>query len=219
MNSFSGVPIDALDFFDELAADNSKSFWLTNKHRYDSIKASMVALGDAVNEKYHPLKVFRPNRDVRFATDKSPYKTNIGMTGETDGGSIVYVHLDAEGMFAASGMYMLAKDQLQRFRAAIDNDVYGSELVAIVERVTKKGLEVRPGGEAPLKTKPKGFDADHPRIELLCWKGIIAVRTFGTPAWIHTKRLAKEVETVWNNTEPLIAWLDLHVGPTQEAPR
>ncbi len=219
MNSFSGVPSDALDFFDELAADNSKRFWLEHKHRYDAVKESMVALSETVDKKYLPLRVYRPNRDVRFAVDKSPYKTNIGMSGETDGGSMVYVHLDASGMFAASGMYMLAKDQLSRLRTAIDHDVYGPELVDIIDKVTKKGLLVSHGGEPPLKTKPKGFDPGHPRIELLCWKGIIATRQFGSPAWIHTKRLAKEVEAAWTNAQPLIEWLDLHVGPTHEERR
>jgi uncharacterized protein (TIGR02453 family) len=218
MTEFRGVPKDALDFFEELAVNNTKGFWQEHKPRYDAIKDSMVALGDATDPMFHPLKVFRPNRDVRFAADKSPYKTNIGMSGETEGGSMVYVHLDAAGMFAASGMYMLAKDQLHRFRASIDHDVYGRELITIIVALTKAGIDVQHGGEAPLKTKPKGFDADHPRIDLLCWKGIIATRTFGAPAWIHTKRLAKEVESVWKGSQPLVDWLDLHVGPSQEAP-
>ncbi len=219
MTEFRGVPKDALDFFEELAADNTKRFWVEHKHRYDVIKEAMVALGDEVDPKFRPLRIFRPNRDVRFAADKSPYKTNIGMSGETNRGSIVYVHLDASGMFAATGMYMMAKDQLQSFRAAIDHDRHGRELVTIVEKLETLGLEVRPGGEAPLKTRPKGFDADHPRIELLCWKGIIANRTFGAPKWIHTARIAKEVEAVWTQSLPLIDWLDEHVGPSNEAPR
>jgi uncharacterized protein (TIGR02453 family) len=217
MSEFRGVPKDALDFFEELGMNNTKSFWLEHKPRYDQIKESLVALGDAIDPQFHPLRIFRPNRDVRFAADKSPYKTNIGMSGETEGGSIVYVHLDAAGMFAASGMYMMAKDQLQRFRASVDHDVYGPELVSVIARITKTGIEVTHGGEASLKTKPKGFDADHPRIELLCWKGIITSRMFGAPAWIHTKRLAKEVEAVWIGSKPLVNWLDQHVGPTQEA--
>jgi uncharacterized protein (TIGR02453 family) len=217
-SEFQGVPPDSIDFFEELAVNNTKVFWIENKHRYDQIKDAMTALGDAMDPLFHPLKVFRPNRDVRFAADKSPYKTNIGMSGETEGGSIVYVHLDASGMFAASGMYMLAKDQLQRFRAGIDHDVYGPELVNIIAALSKSGIEVRHGGEAPLKTKPKGFDVNHPRIDLLCWKGIIATRTFGSPAWIHSKRLAREVEAVWKGSRPLVEWLDQHVGPTHEAP-
>ncbi len=211
MTSFAGIPLDALDFFDELAADNSKRFWVDNKHRYDLIKSSMQGLGEAIDSQFHPLKVFRPNRDVRFAADKSPYKTNIGMSGETEGGSITYVHLDAGGMFAAAGIYMMERDQVIRFRQAVAHDVYGPELVAIVADLESRGLTVGPGMEPPLKTRPRGFAADHPRIELLCWKGAIATRAFGSAAWIHTAKLATEVQAVWVTAQPLTEWLDLHV--------
>jgi uncharacterized protein (TIGR02453 family) len=219
MAEFTGVPQDALDFFDELAADNCKRFWMDNKQRYDQIKTSMQGLGDSINPRFHPLKVFRPNRDVRFSADKSPYKTNIGMSGETDGGSIVYVHLDAEGMFAAAGMYMMARDQVQRFRFALDHDVYGPEFVEILTKLESVGLKVGPGMEPPLKTRPRGFAADHPRIELLCWKGAIVSRGFGSPAWIHTAKLTKAVESVWLGAGPLIDWLDVHVRPSEEMKR
>src|SRR5204863_1341696 len=82
-------------------------------------------------------KIFRPYRDVRFSTDKSPYKTNIAaMIG--DG----YLQLNADGLAAGCGMYVMEPDQLARFRQAVDDDRAGRELEAIVAHAHRAGLEV-----------------------------------------------------------------------------
>jgi uncharacterized protein (TIGR02453 family) len=216
MNGFMGIPNDAFDFFVELEANNTKAFWLANKHRYDAIRHSMLELGEAVDPRYRPLRVYRPNRDVRFSKDKSPYKTNIGALGETQGGSMLYVHLDADGMFAASGQYMMSKDQLDRFRRGLDADRTGKQLQQLIDKLVVAGFAVSHGGEAPLKSAPRGFPADHVRVHLLRWKGIIATRTFGAPDWLHSARLATEVSAAWAEASPLCDWLERHVGPSEE---
>ena len=76
---FTGFPVAALDFYDDLEVDNTKSFWEKHKHVYEeSVKAPMVALCDARRKEFGDAKVFRPYRDVRFAKDKTPYKTHQG---------------------------------------------------------------------------------------------------------------------------------------------
>ena len=82
------------------------------------MKAPFLALSDLVEKEFGPLRVFRPNRDIRFAKDKSPYKTAAAAVTEGPGGTHYYVSVSAEGLYAGPGYYMLP-DQLERFRAAV----------------------------------------------------------------------------------------------------
>ncbi|MEY2418002.1 MAG: hypothetical protein QOG90_682 [Actinomycetota bacterium] len=92
-------PSEATRFFEQLAADNTKAFWVANKATYDEhVRAPMVALTDALASTYGPFHLFRPNRDIRFSKDKTPYKTNIAASAETEGGASVYIGFSAEGL-------------------------------------------------------------------------------------------------------------------------
>src|SRR5271156_1850506 len=77
--AFSGWPEDALDFYDGLAADNSKSYWTEHKAVYeDQVLRPMAELTEELAAEFGEPKIFRPHRDLRFSSDKSPYKTHIG---------------------------------------------------------------------------------------------------------------------------------------------
>ena len=77
--AFSGFPAEALTFYAGLEADNSRTYWLANRAVYDrSVKGAMAELAEALGDRFTPVHVFRPNRDVRFSNDKSPYKTQCG---------------------------------------------------------------------------------------------------------------------------------------------
>src|SRR5260370_41374234 len=98
--SFTGWPEEALDFYEGLEADNTKTYWTANKAVYeDAVLGPMTALLDELGPEFGDTKIFRPYRDVRFSKDKSPYKTAIGAT-IGDG----YVQLSAEGLAAGNGM-------------------------------------------------------------------------------------------------------------------
>ena len=72
---FRGWSDEALDFYRRLEAENNRTFWTANRATYEAeVKAPFEALSDLVADEFGPLKVFRPNRDVRFSKDKSPYK-------------------------------------------------------------------------------------------------------------------------------------------------
>ena len=82
MSGFRGFPVEALDFYDDLEMDNTKSFWTAHKDVYDTaVKAPMTALVAALEPEFGRAKVFRPYRDVRFAKDKTPFKTHQGAVG------------------------------------------------------------------------------------------------------------------------------------------
>jgi uncharacterized protein (TIGR02453 family) len=218
MARFSGFPADATTFFEELAANNRRDWWLANKERFDAtVRDPMRALLDDLEPRWGALVAFRMNRDTRFSKDKSPYKVTHAAMGETDGGSSHYVQLSAEGLFVGAGMYVLARDQLDRFRAAVDDGRSGPALVDALARVRRSGLDVS-GGPRQLRTAPRGWPRDHPRVELLRWGGCVAGRELGSPAWLRTRRAATEVAKVWERAEPLVAWLDGHVGPSELPP-
>jgi uncharacterized protein (TIGR02453 family) len=219
MTAFTGFPPEALAFFAGLEADNSKTYWETRKATWEAtVREPMEAFLADLAAEFGPFRPFRPYRDVRFSKDKSPYKTQFGAASDRTGG-IFYVHLAASGLFAASGMYMMAPDQLERFRTAVDHDRHGPALRGIVDDLTAAGVAVGPGGEPPLKTAPRGYAKDHPRIELLRWKGAAASREFGAPPWLHTPEAVAKVATFWRAAAPLTAWLAAHVGPSREPPR
>src|SRR5215212_3631297 len=136
---FKGWPAEALEFYEELEADNSRAFWLANKGRYDElVYAPMAALLDELSGEFGEAKIFRPNRDVRFSRDKSPYKTNIAATLAKGG----YISFSADGLGAGSGYYMMATDQLDRYRKAVVDQRRGAQLEKLVDATTKKHIEV-----------------------------------------------------------------------------
>ena len=74
---FSGLDPDAVEFFRELRADNTKEWWTANKDRYErSVRGPFEALATALEPEFGAVKIFRPYRDVRFSADKSPYKAS-----------------------------------------------------------------------------------------------------------------------------------------------
>ena len=211
---FRGIPADAFDFFEELAADNTKTWWTANKERYETnLRGPVEALLGELAAEFGPGKIFRPYRDVRFAKDKTPYKTNLGATTRAKDGSVFYLALSPEGMYLGGGYYRMAKDQIARYRAAVADDETGAELAKLVLAADKAGFEV--GGEQ-LKRVPPGFDKEHPRGDLLRHKGLYFGMQLEPAAWMGTKKAAERVATTWRKLRPTNAWLHANVGPSTD---
>lgn len=214
--TFRGWPASVIEFYAGLEADNSKAYWTEHKHIYDDdVRAPFDALSEVVADEFGPLHVFRPYRDVRFSKDKSPYKTRCYGVAEGEGGERYYVAVGADGLHVGSGAWMMAKDQLERYRAALDDDRSGPELERLVAEVEGRGLSIQ--GDA-LKTAPRGWPRDHPRIELLRRKSLAAMRHFEPKPWLHTAKAADRIVATWREAAGMNAWLATHVGPSQEAP-
>jgi hypothetical protein len=108
-------------------------------------------------------------------------------------------------------------DQVSRYRAAADAAASGDVLVGVVETLRRKGFQI--GGET-LATRPKGIAADHPRLELLRHKSLIAWRDRGSPAWMSTGSVVRYVRDDWRAIRPMAEWIGEHVGPsTMPAPQ
>ena len=214
--AFTGFPDEAIRFYEGLIADNSRTYWLANKPVFErAVRAPMLALLEELAD-YGPYHVFRPNKDVRFSKDKTPYKDHTGAYGESQAGAGYYVQFSATGMVAGSGYYHMAGDQLDRFRAALDGEAVGTEIADITADLGKKGLQFSAVGS--LKTAPRGYPRDHPRIDLLRLKGLVGTRRWDAARWMQTKAVVKRVRDTWDEAAPMNAWLDAHVGPSTQAP-
>jgi uncharacterized protein (TIGR02453 family) len=206
--TFRGWPVEALEFFEGLEADNSKAYWQRNRETYETtVRAPMEDLLQDLEPEFGQGRIFRPYRDIRFSSDKSPYKTNIAAT-IGDG----YVQLTADGLGVGSGMWEMGPDQLERYREAVSQARAGGKLVHVVEEARAAGLDV--SGHDVLKTAPKGYPKDHPRIELLRYKGLITWKEWPAGAWLGTRRAKDRVVESLRLSRPVNEWLRAHVGPS-----
>jgi uncharacterized protein (TIGR02453 family) len=205
--AFTGIPVAALDFYEDLENDNSKTFWTAHKHVYEeSVKAPLEALGQALAEEFGPPKLFRPYRDVRFAKDKTPYKTHQGVYFAD---SARYLEVSAAGLRVAGGYWEAPTDRVLRLREAVADDRKGAHLETALAAVRKAGFEI--AGDR-VSRPPTGYPKDHPRVELLKHKSLTAHAQLGCPAWLSTRRALTEVTKRMRALAPLVDWLDEHVG-------
>ncbi|MEO7352361.1 MAG: DUF2461 domain-containing protein [Marmoricola sp.] len=201
---FNGFPVAALDFYDDLELDNTKSFWEAHKHVYESaVRLPMLALTASLAEEFGTAKVFRPYRDVRFAKDKTPYKSAQGAFVSVGPATGWYVEIGSPGVRVGGGYYHAGGPDLSRIRTGIDVEHSGKELVRLVARLQKKGFEIR--GEQ-LRTSPRGYPADHPRIDLLRYKSMSLGKSYGFEN-LDTPDLLDRVRADWRALRPLVDWV------------
>jgi uncharacterized protein (TIGR02453 family) len=210
--AFRGWPAEAIEFYEGLEADNSRTYWQENKAVYEEIvRGPMDELLAELAPEFGEGRIFRPYRDVRFSKDKSPYKTAIAATLASGG----YIHFAADGLGAGCGMYMMAPDQLDRYRRAVADERKGREIVDIVGKLRKRGIEV--SAHDVLKTAPKGYPKDHPRIELLRQKGLISWKHWPVGVWLGTRKAKDRVVQFLRASQPMNEWLQKRVGPSELA--
>ena len=205
---FCGWSPEAVEFFEGLAADNTKAYWNAHRARYEqSVREPMAELLDELSGEFGPGRIARPYRDIRFRADKSPYKTEIYATLDRGG----YVRFSADGLTAALGYYQMTTAQLERYRHAVDDESSGARLAGMVERLRGEGMQV--GGGQTLKTAPRGYPGDHPRIGLLRCKGLICWQQWPVSPWLGTDQARDRVAGFLRTAAPLHHWLDRQVGP------
>ncbi|WP_147304992.1 DUF2461 domain-containing protein [Subtercola boreus] len=207
--TFTGFGSDASAFLAGLAKDNSRQFFDAHRQQYDTaVRQPLEDLLGEAEKTYGPGRVMRPNRDVRFSPDKSPYKTNASMWAGSVGG--VYLSLTADHLEAGGGIYEPSRDQLVRARTAIDSvPTAAAQLTEIIDALVSSGFEM--AGPA-LKTAPRGYDRDHPDIELLRLKHYAALTTLPVDV------APDKIRDAWEAVEALIEWGDTHVGAAKSWP-
>ena len=207
---FSGFPLEAIAFYEGLAADNSKAYFDAHRDTYETcVREPLEELVAELAPRYGGAKVFRPHRDTRFSKDKSPYKlaaAAIARPGDASVGG-TYVELSAAGLRVGGGAVHLEREQLAKARWAIDEDVHGRALEAAFADAQAAGLSLF---DPELKTAPRGWPKDHPRIDLLRRKAFVAVATHEPGPWLATREAMVSVSAAWEAVAPLNAWLDRH---------
>jgi uncharacterized protein (TIGR02453 family) len=144
---------------------------------------------------------------VRFAKDETPYKTHQGAYIALAPSTGYYLQVSAAGVRVGVGFYEASSERLATVRAAIDDDGHGSDLASILADLTSAGWEL--GGDR-LKTAPRGYDVDHPRIELLRHKSMTLGKDLGFAPVIHTPKLVERVRDDWREATPFLDWVLAH---------
>lgn len=211
MAEFSGFPEAALDFYDDLEMDNTKTFWEAHKATYaTAVAAPMKALTAALADEFGDAKIFRPYRDVRFSKDKTPYKTHQGAFVPKGPSTGYYVQVGAPGVRVGVGFYEASGPRLASIREAIVHERHGADLEEILATLEGSGWER--GGDR-LKTAPRGYDVDHPRIDLLRHRSMTLGRSYGFEPVIHTSELLDRVRADWRQATPFVDWVLRHAQP------
>ncbi len=215
MTAFAGFGPEVHAFFTGLEADNRRAYFSVHRDVFEaSVRGQLQAmLSELAGALGGDTKLFRPNRDVRFSRDKSPYKTNTyGLVlGAPLGPHGLYVSISADGLVAGSGYHVMARDQLERYRAGVDDEGRGSELARRADGAQRAGLEL--WGES-LATAPRGYPRDHARIELLRRRSLAVGARHPCPDGIGRDAALRFVTDTWRAAAPVTGWLDAHVGPS-----
>jgi uncharacterized protein (TIGR02453 family) len=207
-------------FWEGLADHNDREWFAAHRDAFDAaVLAPMQALMASV-EHLGRSRIFRIHRDVRFSADKSPYKTQLGATIDRGDEGVLYVHVDSEGITVGSGFPAFDRDQLSRFREALDDPRSGPELSQLVARL--RGAQhvvgtVKAGrvGGLDLKRTPRPFADDHPRSELLRLKRLLVARHHERPAWVHSRSARNRILAIWSEQAPLGEWGASYLIPSR----
>lgn len=203
--SFPGIPHAAAAFYADLEQDNSREFWARRRDDYQQhVRGPMETLLAELEPDFGPAKVFRPHRDVRFAADKSPYKTHQGGFVPVAEATGWYAEVSADGFRLGGGTYRMEPPALAAYRAAVDDEELGTGLERIVTGLRADGWQI--GGET-LRTAPRGWPREHGRIELLRHRALTALRWVDDVDVVTSARLVEEVRDGWEQLRPLVTWL------------
>jgi uncharacterized protein (TIGR02453 family) len=177
------------------------------------MEALLASLEKEFAGQFGSAKGFRPYRDVRFARDKTPYKTECGGVIEQGrGAGAYYVAVSPQGLRVGGGCFHLESDQIARFRVAVADEIRGERLGAILATLTKRGWEIK--GDR-LKSRPRDYPADHPRIDLLRYRSVYAVRAWEPDDVLHEPACLDRVRKAFRELRPFNEWAADHVGVTE----
>lgn len=179
---------ETLAFITDVAQNNTREWFAENKGRYETAKDDVLAFVDqlipqlaAVDPEFSidtPAKkcLLRIYRDVRFSKNKDPYKNNYGISFNVKGKGIpdpgYYLHIQPGQCFLGAGFWMPEAPVLKKIREEIDYNT--SEFLNIIHAKSFENT-FKLSQEDKLKNAPKGYEADHPQIELLKLKSFIAI--------------------------------------------
>ena len=204
-DEFTGFTREAFSFWKGLERHNDREWFQAHKDQYErAVRRPMLLLIEELAPLYGRGRLSRINKDMRFAKEK-PYKNYLatGLAGS-------YISLSKEGLWVGTGMYKPEPAALRQLREAIADDVSGRELTRVIASMERKGFEV--DTHARLEKPPRGFDATHPRADLLRMKDIYVGKLFG-PEDVSSASLPRSVAKAMAELEPFRVWLREYTRP------
>jgi len=221
---FKTFPGKTLQFYRDLEANNNRDWFMEHKQDYiDYVQNPAIAFTGTMGTH---LKSIAPNiiadlrtngagslmriyRDTRFAKDKTPYKTNLGIIfwegmGKKTENPGFYFHVTPYGLGLYCGVQTFTKEMLASYRKAVDIESSGEELSQIMAAINAAGCQI--GGDQ-YKRVPTGFESDHPRAELLKYKGLHASLSDMDPNLITKPEFMDYTFEQWRKMAPLHHWL------------
>jgi len=222
IKEFEGFYKETLYFFRTLEENNNKPWFDQNRQVYEDYvvapaKSFVVSMGEKLKKLAPGINadprtnksLFRINRDVRFSSDKSPYKTQMGIVfWDRDlprmESSVFYFHLEHERVMLGAGIYRFTKPRLEEYRKSVVHPVYGKELGNIYKELSGKGYDF---GGKKYKKIPSGFDGDHENAGLLLYEGLYASKDFNIPREFYSRDFLDFCFEPYKEMLPLQEWL------------
>jgi len=209
-------------FLKDLTKNNNRDWFEENRNSFEAAKKDFESFIEIVLKKYSPrdddittLKakecLFRINRDVRFAKDKSPYKNNMGASISRGGKKSLfagyYFHCQPGKSFAGGGVWMPEAQETKKIRQEVDYCL--GEFKSILGSKKFKSVygELERSEEYALVNIPKGYEKDNPAAEYLKLKSWIAMRPL-TDVELTSKALEKIVLEAFDTLRPLVKFLN-----------
>ena len=223
LSEFYGFSEESIVFLRDLRQNNNKMWFQQNRFVFDNTlmkeaKSFVVSMGERlrsiapeiVAEPRIDRSIFRFHRDTRFSKDKSPYKTHLAIyfwegpfkKVENPG---VYFHLEPERLFLGTGIHIFNGPILQAYRDAVVDPKLGSKLEDAIEQVRSHSeYEL---GWTKYKRVPRGYDPEHPSVDLLLHGGLGFQYEEALSEKIHSALILDHVFRIFYNMAPIHLWL------------
>jgi len=211
-----------LEFLKDLAENNNKPWFDENRDKYLEAKKEIESFTIKLIQEFGDTEpsianleakecLFRINRDVRFSKDKSPYKTNFGISinpgGKKSDLAGYYIHIEPGKSFVGGGMWMPMPEQLGKIRQEIDYNLEQFEELIKAQAFKKQYGTLNSGKEISLVRVPKGYEADSPAAEYLKLKSFTATKPLPDNT-IASKEFIENCTTAFKALKPLIGFLN-----------
>lgn len=207
---------ETFEFLNQLKANNSKDWMDANRKWYQSMRDGLVDYANTLQQSFaevYPMHVMDPkkylsriNNNRRFHPDKPPYKTHFALMVKRRGPGLsdYYLHIEPDNVFIGVGLYHPPRELLNALRDLIA--VRGKDLQAIEQESSFKKVYGSFQGEK-LKKAPKGFDIDHPYIELLRHKDLVIMKNL-KPESLFTEKGLEEIKEAFQAALPFMDFID-----------
>lgn len=184
-------------FLSGLKENNTREWFYDNKKAYELAKKDVMEFANAFLQEFSKIDtslehlqakdcLFRINRDVRFSNDKSPYKTNFGISMNKGGKKAFqagyYINIQPDGCFVGGGIYMPQNEDLKKIREEIDYNYDTFSAIVTATEFSNYYGKLSVEENLVLKRPPKGYDEANPAIEFLKLKSFTAIRSYADTA-------------------------------------